>query len=182
MFRALAATAAMAVLLPLATTAQQPATPEDPVAYALSAAPSYVSDQAAVMDMEGNILREGTNGWTCVPVPGGPMCMDEQWMSWMDAYLNQKDETGVTAVGLAYMLRGDSGASNINPYDEAPTAGNDWVVTGPHLMIVVPDPALLDGIPDDPASGAPYVMWRGHPLVHVMIPVDETGTRMHGHQ
>jgi hypothetical protein len=182
MVRTLAATAAMAVLLPLATTAQQPATPDDPVAYARSAAPSYIGDYATVMDMEGNILREGTNGWTCVPVPGGPMCLDEQWMSWMDAYLNQKEDTGVTGVGLAYMLQGDSGASNINPYDDAPTADNDWVVTGPHLMIVVPDPALLDGIPDDPASGGPYVMWRGHPLVHVMIPVDETGAQLHRHE
>jgi len=179
MYRTLAVTAAL--LLPATTFAQQPASPDDPIAYALSAAPSSIGADAAVMDMEGNMLREGTNGWTCVPVPGGPMCVDEQWMQWMDAYLNQTEEVNVTAVGLAYMLQGDTGASNINPYDTEPTADNEWVVTGPHLMLIVPDPALLDGIPDDPETGGPYVMWRGHPLVHVMIPVDETGAAVHQH-
>jgi hypothetical protein len=35
----------------------------------------------------------------------------------------------------------------------------------------VPDPALLEGIPTDPATGGPYVMWKGTPYQHVMVPV-----------
>lgn len=38
-------------------------------------------------------------------------------------------------------------------------------------MLIVPDPALLDGLPTDPQSGGPYVMWAGTPLEHVMIPI-----------
>ncbi len=39
-------------------------------------------------------------------------------------------------------------------------------------MILVPDPALLDGISTDPWNGGPYVMWKGTPYAHIMVPVD----------
>ncbi len=68
------------------------------------------------------------------------------------------------------MLAGDEG-SNIDPFAEAPTPDNEWVVEGPHIMIVVPDPAMLQGIPTDPNNGGPYVMWKGSPYAHIMIPV-----------
>jgi hypothetical protein len=172
MTRTPAMLAVLAILTPAVAVAQATPTPDDPVAYALSAGPPGIAADATVMDMEGNVLRPGSNGWTCMPVPDAPMCVDAQWMSWLDAYMNQRDDVNVTGIGLAYMLRGDAGASNINPYDEAPTPDNEWVVTGPHLMIIVPDPALLSGIPADPATGGPYVMWRNHPLVHVMVPIE----------
>ena len=40
------------------------------------------------------------------------------------------------AVGLMYMLEGGTDASNTDPYATTPTAGGDWVKTGPHLMVV----------------------------------------------
>ncbi len=169
---------AIVLLAPGTMAAQTLPTPDDPIAYAMSAGPPSIAADATIMDAEGNILREGTNEWTCIAMPGEPMCLDRQWMSWVDAYMNQKDDTGVTALGLAYMLRGDQGASNIDPYAEGPTADNEWVITGPHLMIIVPDPALLEGIPTDPMAGGPYVMWRDHPLVHVMIPVGDATVEM----
>jgi hypothetical protein len=168
-------------LVPAAAVAQVAHTMDDPVAYALSAAPPAIAENATVMDMEGNILREGTNDWTCIPMPGNAMCLDRQWMSWLDAYVNRRDEVNITGIGIAYMLRGDTGASNIDPFAEQPTPDNEWVQTGPHLMIIVPDPALLEGIPSDPTLGGPYVMWRGHPLAHIMLPVDEKGAVMHDH-
>jgi hypothetical protein len=166
--------AALALLMPASGLAQQ-----DPIALAESAAPPAVSAEATVMDPEGTVLREGTNGWTCVAMPDAPMCLDEQWMGWLDAYMNQRDRVNVTSVGIAYMLAGDAGASNIDPYAEEPTPDNEWVVTGPHMMLIVPDPALLEGIPTDPETGGPYVMWKGTPLAHVMIPVEENGVQMH---
>jgi hypothetical protein len=30
---------------------------------------------------------------------------------------------------------------------------------------------MLEGIPTDPLSGGPYVMWPGTPFEHVMIPI-----------
>jgi hypothetical protein len=38
-------------------------------------------------------------------------------------------------------------------------------------MVLVPDPARLEGIPTDPNSGGAYVMWKGTPYAHIMIPV-----------
>jgi len=165
-------------LLPGIAVAQDLPTPDDPIAYAMSAGPASIAADATIMAPDGSILREGTNEWTCIPMPGEPMCMDQQWLAWLDAYVNQRDVVDVTSVGLSYMLRGDQGASNIDPYAEGPTADNEWVVTGPHLMVIVPDPALLEGIPSDPMTGGPYVMWRDHPLVHVMIPVDDAEVSM----
>jgi len=179
MFRCLSLLGGLALLLPTPVLAQDASAPDDPVAYAMSAAPPEVSADATVMDPEGNILREGTNGWTCIPMPGQPMCLDGEWMSWLDAYLNEADEVQTNSLGLAYMLQGDAGASNIDPYAEGPTPDNEWVVTGPHLMIIVPDPALLEGIPTDPTAGGPYVMWAGHPLVHVMVPIEAGGVTPH---
>jgi hypothetical protein len=168
-----------ALLIPATALAQAHPTPDDPIAYAESAGVPEIAEDATILDAEGNVLRPGTNGWSCMAVPGAPMCMDRQWMSWLDAYTKQRDEVEVTAVGISYMLRGDEGASNVDPFAEGPTLDNEWVRTGPHLMIIVPDPALLQGIPTDPSSGGPYVMWRDTPFVHVMIPVDGNAVYMH---
>jgi hypothetical protein len=180
MHRMAAISLSIVLLTPPAVHAQALPTPDDPIAYAESAGIPEIAAHATILDAEGNVLRQGTNEWTCMAAPGAPMCVDEQWMSWLNAYMNQRDEVEVTAVGIAYMLRGDEGVSNIDPFAEGPAADNEWVVTGPHMMIIVPDPALLAGIPTDPSGGGPYVMWRGTPFVHVMIPLEPGTVRMHG--
>jgi hypothetical protein len=38
-------------------------------------------------------------------------------------------------------------------------------------MILVPDPKMLEGISTDPQSGGPYVMYKGTPYAHIMVPV-----------
>ncbi|GIS70281.1 MAG: hypothetical protein CM1200mP9_11020 [Gammaproteobacteria bacterium] len=53
------------------------------------------------------------------------------------------------------MLVGDEGASNVDPYATGPTDDNEWIDEGPHLMIVVPDASLLEGIPTDPVARRP---------------------------
>jgi hypothetical protein len=101
------------------------------------------------------------------------MCMDEVWEKWADAWLNKKPFKA-ERVGIAYMLAGETlpgGASNIDPYATAPTADNQWVSEGPHLMMLVPDAAQLEAVPTDPNNGGAYVMWKGTPYAHVMIPV-----------
>jgi hypothetical protein len=143
---------------------------------ALSAVPPELAKGATVMDWEMNVLKKGDNGWTCFPTNPhlegkAPMCHDAVWMGWADAYLNKKDYAG-GKFGVSYMLAGDEGASNIDPYAEGATEDNQWVVEGPHLMILVPDPAMLEGMSTDPWNGGPYVMWKGTPYVHIMVPVD----------
>jgi hypothetical protein len=144
---------------------------DDLIALAESAAPIEISGNATIIDMEGNVLREGTNRWTCMAMSGEPMCLDEPWMSWTESYMNQDENVQIDRIGFSYMLRGDQGTSNIRPYVEEPTADNDWVITGPHLMLIAPDPSLFEGLPTDPMEGGPYIMWAGTPFEHVMIPI-----------
>jgi hypothetical protein len=147
---------------------------------ALSAAPPDVAATAKVMDNKGNLLREGSGKYTCFPYEGGltaAMCADAEWLAWNEAYMTQKKDYKPSQFGLAYMLAGDpagDGASNIDPFATAATADNQWVTEGPHVMILVPDAAMLEGISSDPNSGGPYVMWKGTPYAHIMMP---TGPR-----
>jgi ketosteroid isomerase-like protein len=78
-----------------------------------------------------------------------------------------------TEVGISYMLAGDDCGSNIDPYAEGPTEDNERVVSGPHLMVIVPDIELLEGIPTDPDNGGPFVMWKGTPYAHIMVPLGD---------
>jgi hypothetical protein len=153
--------------------------PNDPVASAMSAAPSSISEGATIVQAQADgsmkTLREGTNGWTCMPdsptTPGpDPMCMDANAAKWAQAWMGKKDPPANT-VGVMYMLEGGTDASNSDPYATAPTAQNDWIKTGPHIMIVG-SKEILAGYPSGakPDTASPYVMWSGTPYAHLMIP------------
>lgn len=147
-----------------------------PLADALSAADTSMQDGAAAMAWDGEMLKEGDGGYTCMPTPPqftsgrAPMCFDSTWMAWGKAWQN-KEPFAADKLGIAYMLAGDEGASNTDPYATEATDGNDWVEEGPHMMIVVPDSEMLAGITRDPSSGGPYVMWDGTDYAHVMVPI-----------
>ena len=122
-----------------------------------------------------NELRAGTNGWTCItntPVSPkvDPMCMDGSWMTWVDAW-TKKATPKITAEGIAYMLQGGQDPSNDDPFASGPAPGTDWVETGPHVMVLPTDPKTLDKMPNDPKAGGPFVMFRGTPYAHLMVPV-----------
>jgi hypothetical protein len=53
-------------------------------------------------------------------------------------------------VGFIYMLRGDSGASNTDPYATEKKPDNHWIETGPHVMIVGPAVKQMQGYPRNP--------------------------------
>ena len=55
-------------------------------------------------------------------------------------------------------------------YLSKPTDVDDYVESGPHLMIIVPK-ELLEGVTDDPSSGGPWVMWGDTDYAHLMVPV-----------
>ena len=159
-----------------------PADDSDPTASAQSAAPASISADAAVIQVaaDGSVkeLRKGTNGWTCMPdsptTPGpDPMCFDANAGKWIAAMLNHKPPPeGV--VGMMYMLEGGTDASNTDPYATKPTADNDWVKTGPHIM-VVGSKDILAGHPSggSPDTKVPYVMWAATPYAHLMVPVND---------
>ena len=142
---------------------------------ALSAAPANIADKATVKDWDDRTLREGSNGWTCYPdmndTPGNdPMCLDGPWVAWAQGWMS-KTTPKVDMVGVAYMLMGVSDASNDDPFAKTPKAGETWLSSPPHIMIVVPDPKQLDGMSSDPNNGGPWVMYKGTPYAHIMAPV-----------
>lgn len=143
---------------------------------ALSAAPAVIASEATVADWEGDVLRVGTNEYTCLPddsdVPNNsPMCLDEAWMAWADAWMNGTEPPAPDALSFGYMLQGDMPLSNVDPFAEGPTEDNQWMQNaGPHIMVLAPDPAMFDGISTDPDNGGPWVMWKDTPYVHLMIP------------
>jgi hypothetical protein len=159
------------------------------IASAESAAPAAISKHAAIMELpetEGGQMKQiraGTNGWMCMPStpggigPGDPMCLDKQWQSWAQAYMT-KGPVKVTGDGVAYMLKGDKGASNTDPFAMTQTPTNNWVVSPAHVMMLFADTKMLDNFPTDPKTGGPFVMWKGTPYAHLMVPVSPTQTAM----
>jgi hypothetical protein len=152
----------------------------DPVASAESAAPASIAHNASIATMDGagtmTMVRNGTNGWTCLPdspaTPGpDPMCVDANAMKWADAWIHHKTPPE-GATGLMYMLEGGTDASNTDPYATKPSEQNNWVKTGPHVM-VVGSKEILAGYPTDakPDTSGPYVMWAGTPYAHLMVPI-----------
>jgi hypothetical protein len=146
------------------------------IARAQSATHPGISNNAAVMDVDGKVLKQGSNGWTCMPGigPGDnhPMCNDEVWAKLMQAAAAGADFQ-TDRIGISYMLQGDALVSNSNPAATDPKNGDVWVQEGPHLMIVAPK-EMLKGLSDDPYNGGPYVMWKDTPYAHIMVPIRDT--------
>jgi hypothetical protein len=169
--------AALLVGAAAAYAQQQPAATADAdyVAKVMTAAPQPIVKGATIVTMDKSgamrTVQQGTNDFTCMVIPDGtPMCTDKNGWGWMNAMMTHKAPPNT--MGFAYMLSGDSGASNTDPYAMAATAQNHWVKTGPHVMILGPAAKTL-GYPRSPDADPtkPYVMWAGTPYEHVMIPV-----------
>jgi pyruvate/2-oxoglutarate dehydrogenase complex dihydrolipoamide dehydrogenase (E3) component len=166
------------------------------IANALSAGPAGITDGATVIDWpanpkdgmsHGRVLRQGTNGWTCMPdVPGrpqhDPMCVDETMMKWLDATLAGK-KPDIDRVGLSYMLMGEAReGQGVTPAKD-PSQVKEWFCIGPHIMIVLPDSAkdALRGINQDLSNNQPYTSLLSSADVATpiwIIPVAKGGHRI----
>jgi hypothetical protein len=150
---------------------------------AMSAAPASLADKATILDNELDadgkfvVLRDGSNGWFCLPdalgTPGpDPWCFDQTWLDWAYAF-TAGDEPNVTVPGLAYMLQGGSDASNSDPFATEPEVGNEWMTSPAHVMFLFPEDLAASGFSPDHQSGGPWIMWAGTPYEHIMMPVAE---------
>ncbi len=147
---------------------------DEMIASAQSAGPAAVTANATIKSPDGTILQEGSNSYTCYPQQemAGPMCNEPGWETLMGAMMN-KAPFEAKEFSVSYMLAGEGtaiGVSNSDPYATDPASSDDWVKEGPHLMILVPDHAMLEGMstnPNDPV----YVMWKGTPYAHVMVKI-----------
>jgi hypothetical protein len=147
----------------------------DYIAKVMTAAPAAVVKGATIVNMQSGTMRvvqTGTNGFTCMLAPpvGEPMCADKNAMAWIQAFATHKAPPD--GVGFVYMLAGDQGASNTDPYASAATSDNHWIKTGSHVMIIGASVKTM-GYPmtSDPDVTRPYVMWPDTPYAHLMIPV-----------
>jgi hypothetical protein len=156
------------------------ATDEQIVASAEAAAPAAIAKAATIIaaNADGTMreVRKGSIGWTCMAdnpaTPGpDPMCGDANAMQWIQAWLGKK-EPDQSKIGFMYMLAGGTDASNTDPHATAPTADNNWIKTGPHVMIVG-GKGTLAGYPRSaqPDTSSPYVMFPDTPYEHLMLPV-----------
>ena len=150
---------------------------------AMSAALPAIAKDATILDTALDdagtfiVLREGSNGWFCQPdspaTPGpDPWCFDQAWLDWAYAF-SAGEAPNPTGPGLAYMLQGGSDASNTDPFATEPAAGEDWVTSSAHVMILLPGEIDQTGYSTDHDAGGPYVMWAGTPYEHIMMPVAE---------
>lgn len=151
-----------------------------------SAAPAFIGDFASVIDANGKVLREGSNGWTCLslnprPFPEGgwkdahdamPGCGDAEGMKWMQAALSGT-KPDLERDTFIWMLHGDVGEDNtkMNVLDKADSTPGEWIESGPHLMLMPKDPATLEKFHADFTTGEPYVMMPGSDYAHLMIPL-----------
>ena len=153
-----------------------------------SAAPAPLGTNATVLGLDDSVLREGSNGWTCMvgnprPVPEGgwptaheamPVCTDDVGMKWMSDFMAGRSPQ-LERDAFMWMLHGDVGEDNTTAGVLSKADAKDpthWIESGPHLMLLPSDPSSLDGMSDDFSTGAPYVMFRGTPGAHVMIPTE----------
>ena len=154
-----------------------------------TAAPSYIASGCSVVDVDGTLLREGTNGWTAMaanprgmanpengwnnPHEAMPMVGDAQAMKWAMAYMGGKTPQ-MDHDGWAWMLHGDMGEDNTKHlvFNKEDAAEGQWIESGPHLMLFPKDPASLEGNTTDFMSGAPCIMFKGTGYDHLMIPVE----------
>lgn len=176
------ATATATVAAPAAAPALLTATSTDAdkIASAMRAAPQIIAKDATIFEMaaDGSMreLRKGANQFSCMPdnpaTPGpDPMCGDANGMAFVHAIL-AKQTPAAGKVGLLYMLEGGTDASNTDPYATGPTATNNWIKTGPHLMIVGAANGMA-GYPREanPDTSRPYVMFPNTPYEHLMVPI-----------
>jgi hypothetical protein len=145
------------------------------IARAMRAGPTEITRDATIaeMDHHGNlttILRQGTNGWICVPgdenkIGDPPMCVDELGMQWFkDAFAGKPAPTN-RAPGLCYMLCGATQHSNETPFDHTSPA----IPIGPHWMILWPFDAKHCGLPTTVRDAGAWIMFAETPYAYLHI-------------
>ncbi len=142
---------------------------------ATSAAPAALAAAARVArvgsDGSLTVIREGTNGITCVIVPPGRYCADAQALQWMQDAIAGHPKPTNTAPGIAFMAKG--GVHFENAAGDALPAGGPNTTTHqepPHWMLMWPLDPQVTGLPTkETAGGGAYIMFAGSPYAHLMV-------------
>jgi hypothetical protein len=147
---------------------------------ALKAGPAYITEHASIVawpKTPGDVyrtLRQGTNGWTCLPsFPGTPhdepmWCLDAVFLKFFQDAVTKRP-VQIDRVGVCYMYAGGW----VPNAPHTPAKVSDYHA-GPHIMIVVPKGAGLEGYTTDPTTGGIYLnRIRGIDMPYLVIPIHE---------
>jgi hypothetical protein len=142
------------------------------IARALKSGPPAIRDGAKVVEMGADgtltVLREGTNGWTCMPgveTASADMCADEMGMQWMMDVMALKPRPTNTSPGLIYMLNGAVQHSYTDPFDRT----SPLIPIGPHWMLIWPFTAEHTGLSTVMRDAGTMIMFAGTPYAHLHI-------------
>jgi hypothetical protein len=166
------------------TYAQTPASPKsksdaEKIESALQAGPKFVTQNATVLDYptspggEYQVLRAGTNEWTCLPgFPQGPHdepgCFDQVFLQFIKDSMAGRTPN-VQRIGISYMY----GGKWVPNKSHAMGSGAEFHV-GPHIMIIGLDQKTMQTLNQDASNGEPYVnSLPGHPELFLVIPIRE---------
>jgi hypothetical protein len=123
-----------------------PTTDAEKIADALTAAPTFITDGATIVDYpaskggEFRVLRKGTSEWTCLPGPppgskhDDPGCFDSVFFQWLKDDLAGRPQH-IERLGVSYMFMGQW----------VPGASGGEFHVGPHIMVVTPHQEDLQG-------------------------------------
>ena len=151
--------------------------PKEQTALALSAAPTHIAKEAAVMvygdDGKLTEVKPGTNGFTCIPTvmnlpEPDPMCMDGAVHQWMTDLMNNAPKPSNTVPGIAYMARGGSHYEKDGKVVMQPD-GAKVVKEPPHWMVMWPFDPTTSKLPTSPNPSGVYIMFDGSPYAHLMV-------------
>jgi hypothetical protein len=158
-----------------AAGSKKPPTDKQLIASAMSAAPAKVAKGATIVAMEADgkmrTLRQGTNGFSCMPdnpaTPGpDPMCMDKNAMEWVHAWIAHTNFQGKSVLCTC---RGGTDAALTRT---RPSLMPRIIGSRPgRTMIVGADASFYDMYPKsaDPDTSVPYA-WAGSSHQHPMAP------------
>jgi hypothetical protein len=140
------------------------------IARALKSGPPAIRDGAKVIEMGADgtttVLRDGTNGWTCMPgveTASADMCADEMGMRWMMDVMAGIPAPTNTAPGLIYMLNGAVQHSYTDPFDRT----SPLIPIGPHWMLIWPFTAEHTGLSTVMRDAG--TMFAGTPYAHLHV-------------
>ena len=128
------------------------------IEHAMAAAPAAISAEATIMLYDGTVLREGRNGWTCMPgFKSGnddASCNDAAWTHY---FFTDKDGDGknaeINATGVSYMLASDPPISVSCPAPPSRISS-----PAPPFRISSPEFPLSVSFPPNPLISSPIVV------------------------
>jgi hypothetical protein len=159
------------------------------IASARAAAPADISREAMVLDnvtsdtaQPTELSLGGGNGWTCWPDHLGtpetdPVCRDEGGREWEYAVTARRSPR-ISGVGMIYRLQGGNSASDTDPAQRTPPAGQSWIVDPPHVAVILANPSRqYAGVPTTRQKDRAWVRYAGTPWAYLFVPIGTSPPR-----